>query len=223
MSKYPIYKFIDGIGYLEVIDVMGDDLTVVNTARVSFAKTKKQFDEADGKLLRYLIKNKHVSPFYHPQIQFRVKAPISVQRQWFKHKIGTAENSESTRYVEVSEEFYLPMMMRSQSKSNKQGSGEDLNGGDSVHALGIYKHACNAAFDSYLRLLERGVAKEQAREVLPLCTYTTWIWTASLAAVLHFIELRADSHAQKEIQMYAFALTKVVEQFFPHTWEAVNV
>jgi thymidylate synthase (FAD) len=209
-------------GFLEVVGVLGNDLTVVNTARVSFAKEKKEFSDGDRKLLRYLIKNKHVSPFYHPHMQFRVKAPISVQRQWFKHKIGTAENSESTRYIEVNEEFYLPKEFRLQSKDNKQGSDGVANDEDNKNFTDVYSATCRVAFDSYNVLVKAGVAKEQAREILPLCTYTTWIWTASLAAVLHFIELRADPHAQWEIRQYAIAMIASVGKYFPEVLDAVN-
>lgn len=206
-------------GFIELIDCLGDDRTVVNAARVSFAKESAEFNDADAKLVKYLADHKHVSPFYHPQLMFRVKAPISVQRQWFKHKVGTAENSESTRYVEIQDEFYLPDKFRAQSKSNKQGSDGYLvdEPGNYLQAYcnELYTQACEEAFSAYWLMIRAGVAKEQAREVLPLCTYTTWVWTASLAAVAHFIELRDEAHAQFEIRSYAQAMRTLAEQKFP--------
>lgn len=226
---------------------MGTDLTVVNAARVSFASESWSLEPNDAKLIDYLAKNNHISPFYHPHLMFRVKAPISVQRQWFKHKIGTAENSESTRYIEVKDEFYFPTEFRSQSKNNKQGSDDALTGmhtpitGMSVSDKDpvkfhretyprevqdwcriIYSDACYTAFRSYRELIDAGVAKEQAREVLPLCTYTTWVWTASLAAVAHFLKLRDEDHAQKEIREYAKAMRSLTEQRFPVSLAALG-
>ncbi len=205
-------------GFIELVDVMGDDLMVVNTARVSFAKTSRDFDERDEKLLNYLADNGHVSPFYHPHLQFRVKAPISVQRQWATHKIGTAMNSESTRYIEVVDEFYIPDKFRAQSKDNKQGSSGMVE--SQGNARIAYLHAMRVAFENYQTLIGLGVAKEQAREILPLATYTSWIWTASLAAVIHFIHLRDDSHAQEEVRLYARAMRTLTEQYFPNALKA---
>ena len=202
-------------GFIELVNVMGDDSTVVAAARVSFAKESLTFDDADAKLIKYLASHGHVSPFYHPQLMFRVKAPISVGRQWFKHKIGTAENSESTRYIEVKDEYYIPEVMRSQSTSNKQGSGANLLPESSAWIRKQYIEACEQSFMCYKGMVFAGVAKEQAREVLPLCTYTSWVWTASLLAVIHFLELREESHAQAEIRSYASAMRKLVAPLFP--------
>jgi len=205
-------------GFLELVDVMGDDRTVVNAARVSYGKETKELNDADKRLIHYLAKNGHVSPFYHPHLMFRVKAPISVQRQWFKHKIGTAENSESTRYIEVHEDFYVPQVFRKQSPDNKQGSLGIC--AESLQAWGQYTSIVKVAMQGYRNLLELGVAREQAREVLPLCTYTSWIWTASLMAVIHFLKLREDPHAQFEIREYARAMRKLAEVRFPVSLEA---
>lgn len=202
-------------GFIELVNRMGDDSTVVAAARVSFAKESLLFGEEDVRLIKYLAKHKHVSPFYHPHLMFRVKAPISVQRQWFKHKIGTAENSESTRYIEVHDEYYLPEKWRLQSKSNKQGSDGYLDYRSAGIIEHLYQKSCEYSFSVYSSMVKSGVAKEQAREVLPLCTYTSWVWTASLAAVIHFLELREDSHAQFEIREYAKAMRQLVEPHFP--------
>lgn len=206
-------------GSIELVSCFGDDLMVVNTARVSFAKESQVFSDKDAKLVEYLAKHGHISPFYHPHLQFRVKAPISVQRQWFKHKIGTAENSESTRYVEVHDEYYVPTSFRAQSKSNKQGSEGLVH--DQTGLKSIYLTACSDSFQAYSWLIDSGVAKEQAREILPLCTYTSWIWTASLAAVVHFIKLRDEAHAQFEIREYAKAMRLLTEEKFPVSLKAL--
>ena len=209
-------------GSIELIDVMGRDTTVVNTARVSFAKRVDEMSEKDEKLISYLAAHKHVSPFYHPHLMFRVKAPISVQRQWFKHKIGTAENSESTRYTEVHDEYYVPDKIRRQSKNNKQGSSDKpFDVLTEIEFTRWYVNSCMSAFETYTRLVDKGVAKEQAREVLPLCTSTSWIWTASLMAVAHFIELRDEEHAQWEIREYAKAMRTLAEQRFPISLRAL--
>jgi len=207
-------------GFIELVDRMGDDQTVVDAARVSFAKESRLVrsiddENRDNKLIHYLASHGHVSPFYHPHLMFKVKAPISVQRQWFKHKIGTAENSESTRYIEVHDEYYLPEKFRAQSKNNKQGSDGLLDYPHQGYARYHYTTACAKAFDAYTMMIGFGVAKEQAREVLPLCTYTSWVWTASLYAVIHFLKLREDSHAQFEIREYAKAMRRLVEPHFP--------
>lgn len=231
-------------GFLELVDVFGSDLMVVNTARVSFAKKKSIFDESDAKLIKYLANHKHISPFYHPRLQFRVKAPISVHRQWERHRIGTDMNSESTRYVEVKDEYYVPSEFRTQSKSNKQGSAgavtsvsvvvaTTLREGGQVEEKRVeledgqaycqfnYKSAVSHAFATYNDLIDAGVAKEQAREVLPLCTYVSWIWTASLAAVVHFLRLRDEAHAQFEIREYAKAMRLLTEEKFPVSLKAL--
>lgn len=229
-------------GSIELLNVFGNDLMVVNTARVSFAKESSLFTEKDEKLIKYLANHKHLSPFYHPRLQWRVKAPISVHRQWERHRIGTDMNSESTRYVEVKNEYYVPSEFRSQSKSNKQGSAEPLAGDYrpiwkkslTLSATGFreeverggptevqywcrqqYIAACESAYSVYEDLLDAGVAKEQAREVLPLCTYVSWIWTASLAAVVHFLKLRDEAHAQYEIRAYAKAMKQLAMEHFP--------
>lgn len=238
MRNEPI-KVLDH-GYVQLIEVLGNDATVVNAARVSFAQEIDVISEKDAKLIDYLAKNGHKSPFYHPQLQFRVKAPISVQRQWFKHKVGTAENSESTRYIEVEEEFYIPELMRLQSPSNKQGSQGYLDSAEPYQGpyarqggLGEYLSKQEVAWEAYYesvtdsyiqyqKLLELGVAKEQARDVLPLCTYTSWVWTASLYSVYNFLQLRDHDHAQEEIRQYAKALRQLTAYDFPISLSALE-
>lgn len=234
-------------GFIELVDCLGSDLTIVNAARTSFSRESSELVEKDARLIDYLARNRHISPFYHAQLQFRVRAPISVHRQWEKHKIGTAMNTESTRYIEVHDDFYLPDVFRAQSRNNKQGSDGALAGfhrpitevstsskrgvefhraTDPVEVQGwcrkLYRDACFTSFQLYRELLDAGVAKEQAREVLPLCTYVSFVWTASLAAVAHFIKLRDDDHAQQEIREYAQAMRCLTEQRFPVSLAALD-
>jgi thymidylate synthase (FAD) len=205
-------------GHLILVDRLGSDKTVVNAARISYANADwmaTMTDAKDDKLIKYLATHRHVSTFYHPQLQFVCKAPISVQRQAFKHKIGTAENSESTRYTEVAKEFYLPDYFRHQSTTNKQGSGANFDPDRNTFRRHSREEFYEIAWDQYQSELKDDTAKEQARGVLPLDTYTSWFWTMSLLACVHFIELRDESGAQYEIRSYGQAMKRLVEPFFP--------
>ena len=200
-------------GFVRLVDVMGSDLSVVNAARISFAKESNQFSDQDKKLLNYLWKHKHTSPFRHASLQFHIKAPLFVIRQWQKHQVGCAWNEISGRYVEFNAEFYQPDIWRCQHPSNKQGSigqVEDQSSSDES-----YKKAITTSLNEYERLLSLGVCKEQARMVLPLSLYTECYWTASLQAVMHFLVLREDSHAQLEIQQYGQAVRQLAQDHFP--------
>jgi len=209
-------------GFVKLVDHMGSDLSVVNAARVSFGKRKEVFDEADGKLISYLAEHDHTSPFRHTALTFHVKAPIFVFRQWMKHKIASEFNEVSGRYVEFPEdEFYVPEVFRRQAKVNKQGSeGQvDVEAGDQAHAL--FLETCRNAVAQYKKLISLGVCREQARCVLPLGLYSEVYWTVSLQAAAHFIRLRTDGHAQWEIQQYAHAVRRMVEELFPHSLKAL--
>jgi len=211
----PEIKVLDK-GFVRLIDHMGTDLSVVNAARVSFGKTKEAFEESDAKLVDYLAAHEHTSPFRHTALTLHVKAPIFVFRQWMKHRIGSEFNEISGRYVEFREdEFFVPEVFRRQAKVNKQGSEgaieEELHG----RATSSYLESCQAAVMHYRELLSLGVCREQARCVLPVALYSEAYWTVSLQAVAHFIRLRADSHAQWEIQQYAAAVRSVVEPLYP--------
>ncbi|HJV21205.1 MAG TPA: FAD-dependent thymidylate synthase [Holophagaceae bacterium] len=209
-------------GFVKLIDHMGSDLSVVNAARVSFGKRKDAFDEGDAKLIRYLAKHEHTSPFRHTALTLHVKAPIFVFRQWMKHRIGSEFNEISGRYVVFpDDEFYVPEVFRQQSKDNKQGSfgeiAEDVRG----PAAETFLQACKDSVKQYKALLEMGVCKEQARCVLPVGLYSEVYWTVSLQAAAHFIRLRTEGHAQWEIQQYAHAVAKVVEQVYPVSLKAL--
>ena len=215
-------------GFVEVIDSLGNDLTVVNSARVSFGKRKTKFDKTDERLVRYLAKHKHYSPFRHLQVQFHVKAPEFVMRQWYKHVVGIETTSNSStkdhawneisgRYVEV-EDFYIPEIWRKQSKDNKQASEGQLDEETNSRAVHAYDVALTTTQNMYERLVKHyGVAKEQARVILPLSQYTEVYWTASFQAVMNFIELRNEKTSQIEIQEYAKVLLQQMELTFPKT------
>ena len=217
---------IGNAGFVEVIDKMGTDLTVSNAARVSFQKRKEKLDDKDVKLIEYLAKHEHHSPFRHCYVTFHVKAPEAVARQWYKHIVGsnytfpdTGWNEVSGRYVEYEPEFYVPKEFRKQSEDKKQGSSEELIK-DNVDVF--YQDMMNIAYEGYKRLLKRGVCKEQARMILPTALYTEWYWTASLQAIKHFVNLRKEGSAQKEIQEYAILLDKIMKDLYPISWLALN-
>jgi thymidylate synthase (FAD) len=220
MNNAPLYPLNDGIGRVELVDSMGDDLAVVNAARVSYGKESVAFSDKDAKLIAYLAEHGHTSPFRHVVLKFRIKAPEFVARQAYKHVVGsdysfkdTAWNEISQRYVQVPLEFYTPSHWREQSSTNKQaGIGEVSR---SVWAAQHYETAVKFAAATYLDLIETGVAREQARLVLPLSVYTEWIWTASLQAVAHFIKLRDHEGAQEEIRLYARALHELASTVAP--------
>ena len=214
-------------GYIEVVDTLGDDLTPVNAARVSFGGRSDTFTEKDKRLSKFLIKHKHFSPFRHQHIMVIVKAPEFVLRQWYKHVVGIettsthatkdhAWNEISGRYVEV-EDFYFPEVWRKQSEDNKQASEGELDELQQKRMKLAYKTYMNQVEMVYDNMISSGVAKEQARIVLPLSQYTQVWWTASFQSVMNFIELRDEPTAQVEIQEYARALKKIMLETFPET------
>ena len=214
-------------GFIETLDYMGNDLTVANAARVSFGKRKKKYDKSDERLVRYLAKHKHFSPFRHLMVQFHIKAPEFVMRQWYKHVVGIETTSSSStkdhawneisgRYVPV-EEYYIPENWRQQSEDSKQASVGTIK--EQEEATEVYAAALQDGKYYYEKLLELGVAKEQARIVLPLSQYTEVYWTASFQAIVNFIELRDEPTAQYEIRQYAKAFKKLLSILYPKTTE----
>ena len=212
-------------GYIELIDTLGDDLTPVNAARVSFDGFSESFTDKDRKLSKFLIKHKHFSPFRHQHCMFIIKAPEFVMRQWYKHVVGIettsnhptkdhAWNEISGRYVPY-EDFYKPTEFRKQSENNKQAS-EGLVEKQS-EAESLWKESQDKAIENYEQMLELGMAKEQARSILPLTVYTKVWWTASFQSIMNFIELRDETTSQVEIQEYARALKDIMLETFPET------
>ena len=219
-------------GFVDVIDCLGTDLTVANSARVSFGKRKDKYDRSDERLVRYLAKHKHFSPFRHLIVQFHIKAPEFVTRQLYKHVVGIettsssitkdhAWNEISGRYVPV-EEYYIPENWRQQSEDSKQASIGSVK--EQEEATEAYAAALQVGKHYNEKLLELRVAKEQARIHLPLSQYTEFYWTASFQAICNFIELRDKPDAQWEIREYAKALKKLLFELYPITtkvWEDI--
>ena len=214
-------------GYIEVVDKLGDDLTPVNAARVSFGQRSDTFTEKDRKLSKFLIKHKHFSPFRHQHIMLIIKAPEFVMRQAYKHVVGIETTSSSVtkdhawneisgRYIEV-EDFYFPEVWRKQSQDNKQASEGELDDLQQKRMNLAYKTYMNHVETTYDIMIAAGVAKEQARIVLPLSQYTKVWWTASFQSVMNFIELRDEKTAQVEIQEYARVLKGIMLEVFPET------
>jgi thymidylate synthase (FAD) len=219
-------------GFIDLVGALGDDLTVVNAARVSFGKRKTELSDGDKKLITYLAQHKHWSPFRHVQLQFHCKVPEFVARQWYKHVVGIAYtdgasvdhawNEISLRYVNASGfDYYLPDAFRQQSDDNKQAS-MDASVADPDGALkAAYQSHCDEALALYDKLVTAGVAKEQARGVLPLNIYTEFYWTASLQAVVNFIQLRKHPGAQYEIRLYADAIESLTQHVVPVAYQAL--
>ena len=222
MSAPQKLNVLDTTGFVELLETFGNDLTVVNAARVSFAKESKEFSEQDGKLIRYLAKHHHITPFFHPQLRFRIKMPIFVAREWFRHQIGFARNEVSRRYVDSPPECYIPKEedLRERDSNKKQGS-KDTATPHAEYAHQQLETATLVAMETYHELLRNNVAPEIARMVLPQSMYTEFIETGSLAAYARLCALRLDPTAQKEIRDYAGALDKLLRDAFPVCWPAL--
>ena len=215
-----------------LIDHMGSDLSVVNAARVSFDKesdweehTEEDGDitvyhyvlsDKDAKLIRYLAKHNHWTPFGHCFASFRIKAPIFVARQLGKHQVGLVWNEVSRRYVDSDPEFYVPSEWRGRADNVKQGSSDKA-----VDTGDLYANAIDVVEDAYLNLLSRGVCPEQARMVLPQSMLTEWVWSGSLAAFARVCKLRLDPHTQKETRDIAEMIDAEMRRLFPVSWEAL--
>jgi len=224
-------------GFVQYVDHMGSDLTVVNSARVSFNKDsdwdsehhwtgsrQHKLAERDQKLIGYLAKHKHWTPFAHPQITLRIKAPIFIRTQLFKHKVGFTENEVSRRYVSDPPSVYMPRWRGKPTNGAKQGSEDFMPIDDDYNTVNRHYEMCvRDALQTYEELLKRGVAPEQARSVLPQGTYTEWWWTGSLAAFARVFAQRSDPHAQWECRQYAEAISLIIEPLFPHSWAALTV
>ena len=194
---------------------MGTDLSVVNAARVSFAKESKEFSDKDEKLINYLAKHNHWSPFGHASLQFRIKAPIFVARQLVKHQVGLVWNEVSRRYVDDEPEFFIPEQWRSRPENSKQGSGEEII---------IYNIESTMQFvkQTYQNLLKANVAPEMARMVLPQNMYTEWYWSGSLMAFARVCNLRCKDDTQFETQHIADCIDWHLHQKFPVSWGALR-
>lgn len=201
----------DAISSIELIRVSGSDVDVVNAARVSFGKVVDTMDERECKLIDYLMAHKHTSPFEHTQLSFRIKAPIYVGRQWMRHRMNSY-NEISYRYVKSKLEFYVPLHWRHQDAINRQTTHGQF---DDDQLLTAYKKSLETSARAYKQLLGAGVGREIARGVLPMCTYTEFIYTCNLHSFMHFLNLRIKKDAQYEIQVYAQGMLELAEPVFP--------
>jgi len=201
----------DGISSVELLRVSGSDLDIANAARVSYGRVSHEISDRDHKLIAFLMEHNHSSPFEHNQLSFRIKAPIFVARQWMRHRMHSY-NEISYRYVTVKTEFYKPAQWRFQDTVNKQSSHgivEDIEAGQA------YENALKVAYETYEKMLAAGICREQARAILPVATYTEFIFTTNLHALMHFLKLRMGNGAQKEIRSYAKALLTLAFPHFP--------
>jgi thymidylate synthase (FAD) len=211
----------------ELLDYMGSDQSIVATARVSFGNfgdwntlPEDYTEQQMIKLLNYLGSNGHWTPFSHPQITLRVKAPVPIRTQCFKSKIGFVENEESRRYISSTPELFVPDHFRSKPDGNKkQGSGGKHPLSEEYVAR--YLRTCEIAIKEYDEMIAAGIAPEQARFILPQGCYVNWIWTGSLAAFARFCKLRQDGHAQGEIRDLSDEIIKIIQPLFPYSWKAL--
>ena len=207
-------KVLDGQGWVGLIDCLGTETTIVNAARVSFGKIKKEMDERDVGLLNYLIENRHTSPLEHIVFTFSVHCPLFVRGQWHRHRTWSY-NEISRRYTEIDMEFYTPSKLRRQATNNRQASYEDPDFDDAALRGEIAEHN-RRSLELYEHLLASGVCREQARGVLPQNMMVTFWGTVDLSNLLHFLELRDSDHAQEEIREYAQAIKKLIRPRIPH-------
>ena len=219
-------------GFIRVVDYMGDDSSIVQSARVSYGKGTKKVSTDSG-LIKYLMRHRHSTPFEMCEIKYHVKLPIFVARQWIRHRTANV-NEYSARYSILDKEFYLPSKenLAAQSTSNRQGRGKTINGKQADNILEMLKKDAEQTYNNYETMLNerydgtiidesnQGLARELARMNLTLNTYTQWYWKTDLLNLLNFLSLRADSHAQYEIRAYAQAMTETLKKWVPITFEA---
>ena len=193
---------------VDLITKMGSDLSVVNAARVSFAKTKNQFDDKDDKLIKYLATHEHWSPFAHASLQFRIKAPIFVARQLVKHQVGLVWNEVSRRYVDDAPEFYIPFLWRKKAENKKQGSSDEEVEYDITDFV-------NNSKKLYKQMLELDIAPEMARMILPQNMMTEWYWSGTLYAFARVCNLRMKEDSQSETRVIAIHIAQVLKDHYP--------
>ena len=219
-------------GFIRVVDYMGNDSSIVQSARVSYGKGTKKVSTDSG-LIKYLMRHWHSTPFEMCEIKYHVKLPIFIARQWIRHRTANV-NEYSARYSILDKEFYLPTSenLAAQSKSNRQGRGDIIDGDQAKEVLAILKNDAEKTYNNYEVMLnerfdgstinenKKGLARELARMNLTLNTYTQWYWKTDLLNLMNFLRLRADSHAQYEIRAYADAMLDTLKKWVPTTFEA---
>ncbi len=208
-------------GFVRLDDAMADDLSVVNGARVSFARHKTEMDDSDAGLIRFLMRERHGTPFEHNSFRFHIRAPIFVAREWFRHRVGSF-NEFSMRYAKATDDFYVPEPDDVRSQVGKPGaySFEPVEAGVAETTREEMRAVYEAAFSAYERLVERGVARELARSVLPVGAYTEFYWTVNARALMNFLSLRNSETAQREIRRYAEACEQFLAEKMPVTHAA---
>ena len=214
---------------VSLIDSMGGDLTVVNSARVSFGKKKKKFGKGDERLISYLAKHGHWTPFGHVSLQFHIVAPVFVARQLVKHQVGLVWNEISRRYVDTDPEFYIPDKWRLKAEDKKQGSSDEVyynapppNNKDNPHRIPSYETICENAREIYKSMLKVGICPEQARMVLPQSMMTEWYWTGSLMAFARVCNLRCKPDAQLETRMVSDQIDELSIEVAPVSWKELR-
>ena len=229
-----LYEAIPALdhGFVRVVDYMGDDTSIVQSARVSYGKGTKQVSTDKG-LIKYLMRHWHSTPFEMCEIKYHIKLPIFIARQWIRHRTANV-NEYSARYSILDKEFYLPSSenLAAQSKSNRQGRGDILSGDQAREVLDILKNDAETTYNNYEIMLnerfdgsvidenKKGLARELARMNLTLNTYTQWYWKTDLLNLMNFLRLRADTHAQYEIQVYADIMLDTLKKWVPITYDA---
>ena len=208
-------------GFVRLDAAMADDLSVVNGARVSFARHKDELDDADAGLIRFLMRDRHGTPFEHNAFRFHIRCPIFVAREWFRHRIGSF-NEFSMRYAKATDEFYVPAAEDVRSQVGKPGaySFEPVEPELAERTREELQAVYEVAYATYTRLVDEGVARELARSVLPVGAYTEFYWTVNARALMNFVSLRAAETAQREIRRYAEACEQFLAVKMPITYEA---
>jgi thymidylate synthase (FAD) len=208
-------------GFVRLDDAMADDLSVVNGARVSFARRKEEVDESDQGLIGFLMRDRHGTPFEHNSFRFHIRTPIFVAREWFRHRIGSF-NEFSMRYAKATDEFYVPAPEDVRTQVGKPGaySFEEVSPEIAEQTREEMQAVYETAYDTYQRLVEQGVARELARCVLPVGAYTEFYWTVNARSLMNFISLRASESAQREIRRYADACEVFLAEKMPVTYAA---
>jgi thymidylate synthase (FAD) len=208
-------------GFVRLDEAMADDLSVVNGARVSFARHKTEMDDSDAGLIRFLLRERHGTPFEHNAFRFHIRAPIFVAREWFRHRVGSF-NEFSMRYAKATDDFYVPVPEDVRSQVGKPGAysfepvSDDLAETTREELRQVYE----AAYAAYEKLVELGVARELARAALPVGAYTEFYWTVNARALMNFLSLRNSETAQREIRRYAEACERFLAERMPVTYEA---
>jgi thymidylate synthase (FAD) len=208
-------------GFVRLDDVMASDLSVVNGARVSFARRKEEMDDSDAGLIRFLMRDRHGTPFEHNAFRFHIRCPIFVAREWMRHRVGSF-NEFSLRYAKATDDFYVPDAEDVRSQVGKPGAYtfEPVEPDLAEHTRDALREVYEHAYSTYERLVEAGVAREVARSVLPVGAYTEFYWTVNARSLMNFVSLRAAETAQREIRRYAEAVERFLELHMPITHAA---